>query len=257
MGRFDGQVALVTGGTSGIGEATAEELAREGATVVVAGRSVERGLAVAARLEALGARARFAACDVSQPEDCQRAAEVAAELGRLSILVNNAGEYIMEGADASPETWARALDVNVKGYVFMTQAALPALRAGGGAIVNVSSISAHTAQRSRWTYSAGKGAISTLTRCMALDLAKDGIRVNAVSPAWIWTPPVLEMARGDKALHNRLWGRYHMLGRCGEAVEVARCILFLCSQDASFVTGTDLPVDGGYMAMGHETVAEP
>lgn len=122
--------------------------------------------------------------------------------------------------------------------------------------MNISSVSAHVAQPNRWTYNACKGAIITLTKCQALDLAPYGIRVNAVSPGWIWTPEVAKAANGDRARWEPIWGRYHMLRRLGEAREVARAILFLCSDDASFITAAELAVDGGYLGMGSEGLGE-
>jgi NAD(P)-dependent dehydrogenase (short-subunit alcohol dehydrogenase family) len=127
---------------------------------------------------------------------------------------------------------------------------------GGGAIVNVASISAHIAQPNRWTYNACKGAVVTLTKCQALDLSVDGIRVNTVSPGWIWTPEVLKAAGGDRKRWEPVWGRFHMLRRLGEPSEVAKAIVFLCSDDASFITGAELAVDGGYMAMGSEGLGD-
>ena len=123
---------------------------------------------------------------------------------------------------------------------------------GGGAIVNVSSISARIAQPDRWTYNSAKGAVQNLTRCMALDLAPYGIRVNSVSPGWIWTREVEKAAGGNRAKWEPVWGDFHILRRLGETVEVAAAILFLLSPDASFITGADLPVDGGYQALGSE-----
>jgi NAD(P)-dependent dehydrogenase (short-subunit alcohol dehydrogenase family) len=130
---------------------------------------------------------------------------------------------------------------------------------GGGSIVNMSSISAHIAQINRWTYNAAKGAVNQLTKCTALDYAKFGIRVNSVSPAWIWTREVqkaADLAGGGKEKWAPVWGEYHMLERCAEPVEVAGPVLFLLSDDASFITGTDLPIDGGYLAMGPEGIGK-
>jgi NAD(P)-dependent dehydrogenase (short-subunit alcohol dehydrogenase family) len=127
---------------------------------------------------------------------------------------------------------------------------------GGRAIVNVASISAHIAQPNRWTYNACKGAIVAMTRCQALDLAPDGIRVNAISPAWTWTPEVARAANNDRERWEPVWGRFQMLRRFCEPREVARAILFLCSDDASFVTGTELAVDGGYLGLGSEGLGD-
>jgi NAD(P)-dependent dehydrogenase (short-subunit alcohol dehydrogenase family) len=128
----------------------------------------------------------------------------------------------------------------------------PMREQGGGSIVNMSSISAFIAQPNRWTYNAAKGAVHTLTKCMALDLASYGIRVNSVSPGWIWTREVDNAAGGDRATWEPVWGQYHMLERCGEAVECAGPVLFLFSDDASFITGADLAIDGGYESIGPE-----
>jgi NAD(P)-dependent dehydrogenase (short-subunit alcohol dehydrogenase family) len=131
----------------------------------------------------------------------------------------------------------------------------PMKQQGGGAIVNMSSISAFVAQVNRWTYNAAKGAVNTMTKCMALDLAKYDIRVNSVSPGWIWTREVYtaaKLAGGGRQKWDPVWGEYHMFGRCGEPVECAGPTLFLLSDDASFITGTDLPIDAGYQSMGPE-----
>jgi len=134
-------------------------------------------------------------------------------------------------------------------------AAGPMKAQGGGAIVNVSSISAFVAQKNRWTYNTAKGAVHTLTKCLALDFAKDNIRVNSISPGWIWTREVYKAAGldgGGREKWDSIWGDYHMLGRCGDPVECAGPALFLLSDDASFITGTDLPVDAGYQSLGPE-----
>ncbi len=124
-------------------------------------------------------------------------------------------------------------------------------------MVNVASISAHIAQPQRWTYNTTKAAIVGLTRCMAMDLSADGIRVNSVSPGWIWTPEVAAAAAdGGRERWEPVWGRFHLLRRLGEAAEVAAAIGFLCSSEASFITGVDLPVDGGYLAMGPEGLGD-
>jgi NAD(P)-dependent dehydrogenase (short-subunit alcohol dehydrogenase family) len=142
----------------------------------------------------------------------------------------------------------------------MVQAAAPRIEAaGGGAIVNVSSISAWIAQKDRWTYNSAKGAVAQLTKCQALDLAPMGIRVNSVDPAWIWTNETDKAADADgggRAKWDPIWGRFHMLRRMGLPVEVARPVLFLLSDDASFITGSALSVDGGYLAMGPEGLGE-
>lgn len=148
------------------------------------------------------------------------------------------------------------MQVGPIGYATMAQAvAGPMKRSGSGAIVNISSVSAFVAQPNRWTYNAAKGAVHNLTKCMAYDLAPFHIRVNSVSPGWIWTQEVYKAAAidgGGREKWDPIWGEYHMLRRCGEPLEVAAAVLFLLSADASFITAADLPVDGGYMGMGPE-----
>lgn len=254
--RFDGKVAVVTGAASGIGAATAREFASEGARVAILDINVDGGRQVAKQIEADGGEAVAVQLDVSESDACERTiAEVVARWGRVDYLVNCAVSFIAKGIDVTTPEWERSLGVNVRGYSNMVQSCEPHM-ARGSAIVNTASISAHIAQPNRWTYNACKGAIVTLTKCQALDLSAKGIRVNVVSPGWIWTPEVEKAAEGDRARWEPVWGRFHMLRRLGEAREVARANLFLCSEDASFITATELMVDGGYMGMAAEGLGD-
>jgi len=254
--RFSDKVAVVTGAASGICAATARELAAEGAKVAVLDVDAEGAGRVVAELEAAGAEALALAADVSDRDACGLALAHAAERwGRVDCLVNGAASFVAAGVEASTADWERSLGVNVRGCANTVQAALPHMPSGS-AVVNLASISAHVAQPDRWTYNASKGAIVALSRCQALDLASRGIRVNVVSPGWIWTPEVAKAAGGDRERWEPVWGDFHMLRRLGEPREVARAILFLLGDDASFVTATELMVDGGYSGMSAEGLGE-
>jgi NAD(P)-dependent dehydrogenase (short-subunit alcohol dehydrogenase family) len=258
MNRFTDKVAIVTGGASGIGAAIVREFAAEGASVAIFDINAQGGQAYAAELQAAQLRVSFHHVDVSDAEAISQAvAAVAALYGTVNYLVNCAVSFTSKGIDVTTPEWERSLGVNVRGNSNMVQACYPHMKAaGGGAIVNIASISAHIAQPNRWTYNATKGAIVTMSKCQALDLAPDKIRVNVVSPGWIWTPEVAKAANNDRAKWEPIWGRYHMLRRLGNAPEVARAVLFLCSDDASFITAAELPVDGGYLGMGSEGLGE-
>jgi NAD(P)-dependent dehydrogenase (short-subunit alcohol dehydrogenase family) len=249
-GEFAGTVAVVTGGASGIGRATARAFAADGAQVVLVDRDQAAAAAVGRELTG----ARVVVGDVR--DEATRAQTVAAAralAAPVRALVNCAASFVSRGEDATPADWDLSLGVNVAATALMAAAIVPLLReAGGGAIVNVASISGYIAQPHRWTYNATKGAILALTRCQALDLAPDHIRVNSVSPGTIWTAELDRMAGGDRAKWEPVFAPHHMLNRVGEPEEVAATILFLCGAGASFVTGADLRVDGGYVAMGHD-----
>ncbi len=256
--NWTGRVAIVTGGASGIGQATAREFAASGAIAVIFDINAAGGEQAAGELRAEGWTAVFHRVDVSDAEACRSGVRsVVGAYGRVDFLVNSAVSFLNKGIDATTADWEHSLGVNVRGGANMAQACFePMRRAQGAAIVNIASVSAHVAQPGRWTYNACKGAIVNLTRCQAMDLAPFGIRVNVISPGWIWTPEVAKAAQGDRARWEPVWGRYHLLRRLGEPREVARAVLFLCSDDASFITGTELRVDGGYMAMGSEGLGE-
>ena len=211
---FAGSVAVISGGASGIGEATAEAFIAAGAHVVIFDRDAARLESVAA---ALGSATPVLG-DVSVWGDCQAAAAGARAVGRpVRWLVNCAASFLAKGEDATAADWDQSLGVNVKGTALLASAVVPLLReAGGGAIVNVASISGYIAQPNRWTYNATKGAILALTRCQALDLAGDNIRVNSISPGTIWTPELDRMAGGDRAAWEPIFGPHHMLNRVGE-----------------------------------------
>ncbi len=256
-GRFKGKVALVTGGTNGIGHAIALELLREGAQVAVSGLPADAAEGRRA-FAAAGFDPLIAAGDLEEEKFCRElVAATVARHGRLDFLVNNAFSFVAKGLDAARADFLRSFNVGPFAFALLTQlAAEPMKRQGGGAIVNVSSISAWIAQPNRWTYNMAKGAVTQLTRCAALDLAPHQIRVNSVSPGWIWTREVDKAAGGDRAKFDPIWGQFHMLGRMGHPVEIAGPVLFLLSDDAAFITGTDLPVDGGYNGLGPEGLGQ-
>ena len=257
VGRFQGKVALVTGGTNGIGYAIALELLREGAQVVVSGLPAD-GAEGERAFAAAGFTPFLVAGDLASEAFCDElVAAVLARHGRLDYLVNNAFSFIAKGLDATREDFLRSLSVGPIAFARLMQlVAEPMKRVGGGAIVNVSSISAKIAQPNRWTYNAAKGAVTQLTRCAALDLAPHKIRVNSVSPGWIWTREVDKAAGGDRATYDPIWGQFHMLRRMGLPIEIAGPVLFLLSDDAAFITGSDLPVDGGYNGLGPEGLGQ-
>jgi len=255
MARLKGKVAAVTGGASGIGEATVRRFVAEGATVAFADRDADRGKRVVAEVEASGGQALFVEANMGREVDAAGFVKQAADrFGRLDILVNNAGIRLYHTVvEASAESWDEILGVNLKGYAFCAKAAIPIMReAGGGSIVNVASVRSVTSVGKTTQYDTTKAAVAGLTRGMAADHAPDGVRVNAVCPGPIYTPfherrirelgRTLEQYREDAA-------RGTMLRRPGTPEEVAACILFLASDDASYVTGTLLFVDGGYTAM--------
>jgi NAD(P)-dependent dehydrogenase (short-subunit alcohol dehydrogenase family) len=257
MRGLSGKVAVVTGGASGIGRAIMERLCEEGVSVTFSGIS-PIGETTERECKAKGYRVQFIQGDMAEEAFCRRLVDEARKSwGKVNYLVNNAFSFIAKGIDASREEWLRSMSVGPIGYATMAACAAPLMREqGGGSIVNLSSISAHIAQPSRWTYNAAKGAVSQLTRCMALDLAAYNIRVNTVSPGWIWTREVDKAAGYDRAKWGPIWGKFHMLRRLGEVEECAAPVAFLLSDEASFITSTEIMVDGGYRGMGSEGLGE-
>jgi NAD(P)-dependent dehydrogenase (short-subunit alcohol dehydrogenase family) len=254
-GRLTGKVALITGGTSGIGQATARLFAQEGATVVITGRRVELGQAVVAQL----GRAAFIPADHTKPEDCRRVVEtVIADFGRLDILFNNAGIVLRGTAEnTSDEAWLYALDLNVTAVWRMSKLVLPHMRAqGGGVIINNASDWGLVGGVEAVAYCTSKGAVVQMTRAMALDHAREQIRINAVCPGdtfverWVETGYFSNSQDGGVTTGLQDLGAALPMGRVGRAEEIAQAVLFLASDASSFMTGATLVVDGGNTAAG-------
>jgi len=249
--RFDQAVALITGGTSGIGEATALLFAQEGARVSIVGRNEARGNAVAARI---GRNAIFVPADVRSASDCHRAVERTVEaFGRIDVLFNNAGVYYANDAvECSEEEWDAQIDTSLKGAFLMSKYALPHMIAqGSGSIVHCASGWGLVGGAKAVAYCAAKGGMVMMTKAMAIDHGPQGIRVNAVCPGDTETPMEHEDARNQ----GLSWEEYVRRAVAGRAIErmatpeeIARAVLFLASRESSFVTGVALPVDGGGVA---------
>jgi NAD(P)-dependent dehydrogenase (short-subunit alcohol dehydrogenase family) len=251
--RFEGKVALVTGAGSGIGEATALAFGREGACVLVGDLRIAGAESTAARIRAEGGQAKGTAVDVSRPEDCRRAvAQAVQAFGQLDILVNNAGVGATGTVLTTDEaTWDRLMAVNLKGTFLMSKAALEVMvPRKTGVIVNAGSIAGIAGIPDRAAYVVTKFGVVGLTRAMARDHVKDGIRVNCVCPGTTQTPWIderLSEASDRDAAMAALVARQPM-GRLGRADEMAAAYLFLASDESSFTTGTALVVDGGFSA---------
>jgi NAD(P)-dependent dehydrogenase (short-subunit alcohol dehydrogenase family) len=250
--RMEGKVAIVTGGATGIGRATAQKLCQLGASVAILDRNAEASQATVEALRKTGYMASFHPCDVTVESNVKAAmASVVQHHGTLNILVSNAGiQSYGDVVSTSSRLWDQTMDVHIKGCFHATKYAIPAMLAsGGGAIVIVASVQGFTAINNSVAYVAAKHALLGITRSIALDFASRNIRANCVCPGAIDTPMLrdtADMASSPEKMLDTL-GRMHALGRIGRPEEVANAIAFLASDEASFITGTSLIVDGGLL----------
>lgn len=247
--RLEDKVAIITGGANGMGAEEARMFAREGAKVVVADMRDEDGEAVVTQIAESGGTGVYVHTDVTSESDWQRLVDqTVSQFGKLNILVNNAG--ISSTAYSDPmdiDGWTHIMDVNATGVFLGTRAAIPAMKeAGGGSIVNISSSLALVGSSGSSAYAASKGAVRIFTKSAAVQYAKDGIRVNSVHPGLVESPMTEEFL-SDAATHQ---GRLNMypLGRLGQPEDIAWGVLFLASDESSFVTGSELVIDGGLTA---------
>ena len=247
MRGLKGRTIIVTGGIGDLGYASAKRLIEEDCKVALFDiKDDDNNMA-----EAIGCS--YWKVDISEQEQVKKAcAEVEEKLGTVSILVNSAAHFIFKSIDADPEDWDKVTSVNIRGTSLMAKHTVPQIKkAGGGSIVNFSSISGFVGQANFATYNATKFAIRGLTKCWAQDLAPDGIRVNTICPGYIYTSAFVNSCKElglDIEEEDRRASELHLLGRQGQPEEVASAVAFLASDDSSFMTGSDLIVDGGYLA---------
>jgi NAD(P)-dependent dehydrogenase (short-subunit alcohol dehydrogenase family) len=249
-----GKVAIVTGATSGIGADIARCLHAEGACVTLAGIEDEAGARLAGEL---GERARFQHTDILVDEDIERCLKATKEaFGRLDVLVNNACIYADKGLESSRAEWLHTLNVNLVSGAIFVQKALVYFTKPGSTIVNIGSTGGKFGAAGRALYPASKAAILQVTRNEAVSLASSGIRVLSVSPAWTWSPAVQSMSP-SLAAADAVAAPFHPLGRLGRGADIGRVVAFLCSEGASFMSGVDVPVDGGFSILGPDQGRSP
>jgi NAD(P)-dependent dehydrogenase (short-subunit alcohol dehydrogenase family) len=248
---LSGKVAIVTGGADSIGAAVSRALHAAGVKTVIAARSADKGAAITAEL---GEGSLYHQTDIGRDEDIDSLiAATVKQFGGIDYIVTVATVYDDAGEESTREQWMNSFNINVIGGSMLVQKALPWLKKStGAAVVNFGSISARISQANRWTYPVTKAAIHQLTRSQALDLSNYGIRVNTVAAGITWSVPVAGLMQNNRELADELAATWQPLGRLAEAEEVADAVLFLCSDNASFITGADIPVDGGYSSMGPE-----
>jgi NAD(P)-dependent dehydrogenase (short-subunit alcohol dehydrogenase family) len=252
--RLAGKVAIVSGSTQGLGTDIARGLVAAGANVMTLGLDAQAGQAVAA---SLGDSARFIETDVTDDAQIDRVIHATLEqFGRIDFLVNNACSYADSGLASTREQWARLLDVNLVSAAIFAQKIAPHLPRDG-VIVNLGSTGGKFGTAGRALYPASKAALQQFTRNLAVALAPDGIRAVTVSPAWTWSPSLAQLAEGSLETADRVGRTFHPLGRVGRGHEIAQVIAFLCSPEASWITGVDIPVDGGFSILGPDQGVSP
>lgn len=249
--RFDfrGKVALITGGASLLGAAIVRAFHAAGAAVSSADLDAARGAEVTT---ALGERALFTRCDVTDDAALEVLVKATCDrFGGIDFLLNSAATFLDNGLDSTREDWLKSLNTNVVSGVRLARLVAPVMKArGGGSVVNFSSIAGRFGAAGRILYPASKAALKQVTRNEATELAPFKIRVNAISPAWTWSDPLKVLSGNDRARADAIGAKTHPLGRIGDAEEVADVLLWLCSDAASWITGADIPVDGGYAMLG-------
>lgn len=247
QGRLSGKVAIVTGGTQGLGADIAHALASQGARVAIAGIDGDAGRAVA---QQIGAAARYIETDITDDGAIDRCIQATLEAdGGLDILVNNACVYDDHGLESSRAEWLATLNVNLVSAALFTHKAAAVMQRGG-VVINMGSNAGKTGTAGRALYPATKAAMLQVTRNFAVTLGPRGIRVVSVSPAWTWSPATRMMAGGSVELADAVGAKTHALGRIGRGEEVGRVVAFVASDEASWISGADIPVDGGFTSMG-------
>ena len=249
-----GKVAIVTGASQGLGADIAKVLADDGACVVLVGRGADAGHAVAS---AIGERAVFFETDVTSDDAIDRCVAFALQrFGKIDILVNNACSYADQGLNSTREQWFQTLNVNLVSAAIFTQKVAPHM-GKGALVINMGSTGGKFGAAGRAIYPASKAALLQITRNFAVDLAPRGIRVLSVSPAWTWSPSTESMSGGSIEVADSVGSHFHPLGRVGRGEEIGHVVAFLATDKASWMTGTDVPVDGGFSMLGPDRGISP
>jgi NAD(P)-dependent dehydrogenase (short-subunit alcohol dehydrogenase family) len=254
MAELDGKAALLTGAGSLIGEAIARKLVEAGANVVMGGRNEALGAEVSAPL---GDKAVFVRADITNDDDLDTMVDTALQrFGGIDIVISGAAIFDCDMLETTRQQWRRSFDTNVIGGAMLIEKAVPHMRArGGGSVVIIGSISGKQSQPDRIVYPTTKSALLGLTRNMSQALAPSNIRVNHLSLGWVWSRNI-EKRYGSRERADEFAAEFHLLGRMADPDEIADPVVFLCSDKASFMTGADVPVDGGYDAMGPEALGQ-
>jgi NAD(P)-dependent dehydrogenase (short-subunit alcohol dehydrogenase family) len=254
MIRLDGKTAIVTGAAQGLGGDIARSLYEAGANIVIADKAAEAGLAMA---QTLGAKAWFFKTDIEHDDDIAACIAAAIErFGALDILVNNACLYADSGLSSTRAEWLKTLNVNLVGAAIFTSMAGEYMTKPGGVIVNIGSVGGKVGAAGRALYPASKAALLQLTKNAAVTLAPQGIRVLSISPAWTWSP-ALETMAGTIEHADAVGVRLHPIGRVGRGQDIGNAVVFAVSDMASFITGIDIPVDGGFTILGPDQGRSP